>query len=272
MTLRPTSSAKHAKDGRTIFSMSRLRSAGSAAQPRGSSRRAKAVNFLTEPSCLSRKSVAVSNASTSCSTSEEGSPWPAKVSVQCTHALQLVFSEHTLCSSLRSEHASEELRCRRWGTHRWRAARQADHACTIAKTRAANIAASSATKKGGARKEWAVAPLSIPTTFSNSRPKMGRKWVKPVGVLNTDLPARWPKIWRLRPSAGRPGGRPLRFVVFHIKGPSAQNTKAACKAAIPASLAGTAFKLSSSSAGRLPLSSAATRAAQPASVTWVRLR
>ena len=64
--------------------------------------------------------------------SEEGSPWPAKVSVQCTHALQLVFSEHTLCSSLRSEHASEELRCRRWGTHRWRA-RQADHACTIAK-------------------------------------------------------------------------------------------------------------------------------------------
>ena len=202
------------KDGRTIFSMSRLRSAGSAAQPRGSSRRAKAVNFLTEPSCLSRKSVAVSNASTSCSTSEEGSPWPAKVSVQCTHALQLVFSEHTLCSSLRSEHASEELRCRRWGTHRWRAARQADHACTIAKTRAANIAASSATQKGGICKEG-VGP-SIPTTFSNSRPKMGRTWVKPVGVLNTDLPASWPNIWRLRPSAGRPGGRPLRFVVFHI--------------------------------------------------------
>ena len=144
--------------------------------------------------------------------SEEGSPWAAKVSVQCTHALQLVFSEHTLCSSLRSEHAGEELRCWRWGLHRWRA-RQADHACTIAKTRAANIAASSATKKGGARKEW---PVSIPTTFSNSRPKMGRKWVKRVGVLNTDLPALWPNIWRLRPSAGRPGGRPLRFVVFHI--------------------------------------------------------
>ena len=136
--------------------------------------------------------------------SEEGSPWPAKVSVQCTHALQLVFSEHTLCSSLRSEHASEELRCRRWGTHRWRAARQADHACTIAKTRAATPS-------------FCTFSNSRPKmTFSNSRPKMGRKWVKQVGVLKTDLPASWPNIWRLRPSAGRPGGRPLRFVVFHI--------------------------------------------------------
>ena len=202
MTLRPTSSAKHAKDGRTIFSMSRLRSAGSAAaQPRGSSRRAKAVNFLTEPSCLSRKSVAVSNASTSCSTSEEGSPWPAKVSVQCTHALQLVFSEHTLCSSLRSEHAGEELRCWRWGLHRWRA-RQADHACTIAKTRAANTWRFLAKKKGGARKEWP----RMPTTFANSRPKLGRIWVitsggvkhGPTGQLAEHLAPqalRWPTRW-----------------------------------------------------------------------------
>ena len=78
------------KDGRTIFSMSRLRSAGSAAQPRDSSRRAKAVNFLTEPSCLSRK----------------------RRSIQCQHIVfnlrapkkappgqpKLVFSAHTLCS------------------------------------------------------------------------------------------------------------------------------------------------------------------------------
>ena len=56
--------------------------------------------------------------------------------------------EHALCSSLRSEHAGEELRCRRWGLHCW-TARQADQAsCTIAKTRAANIACASA--NGGA--------------------------------------------------------------------------------------------------------------------------
>ena len=55
MTLGTVTIGQARKDGRTIFSTSRLRSAGSAAQPRGSSRRAKAVNFLTEPSCLSRK-------------------------------------------------------------------------------------------------------------------------------------------------------------------------------------------------------------------------
>ena len=145
MTLRPTSSAKHAKDGRTIFSMSRLRSAGSAAaQPRGSSRRAKAVNFLTERGLEQQASIRL-------------------VLEVLAGSLSLLHNrlrrEHALCSSLRSEHAGEELRCWRWGLHRWRA-RQADHACTIAKTRAANIAASSATKKGGgAWKEW---PFSIP--------------------------------------------------------------------------------------------------------------
>ena len=110
--------------------------------------------------------------------------------------------EHALCSSLRSEHAGEELRCRRWGTHRWRAARQADHACTIAKTRAANTWRFLAKKKGGARKEWP----RMPTTFANSRPKLGRIWVitsggvkhGPTGQLAEHLAPqalRWPTRW-----------------------------------------------------------------------------
>ena len=138
--------------------------------------------------------------------SEEGSPWPAKVSVQCTHALQLVFSEHTLCSSLRSEHASEELRCRRWGTHRWRAARQADHACTIAKTRAANIAASSATK--GCKEGVAASQRWFQ--------RVERKWVIIRGDVNHGPTGQLAELWRLRPSAGRSIGRPLRCGVFHI--------------------------------------------------------
>ena len=55
MTLRTVTIGQARKDGRTIFSTSRLRSAGSAAQPRSSSCRTKAVTFLTGPSCLSRK-------------------------------------------------------------------------------------------------------------------------------------------------------------------------------------------------------------------------
>ena len=88
MTLGTVTIGQARKDGRTIFSMSRLRSAGSAAQPRSSSCRTKAVTFLTGPSCLSRK----------------------RRSIQCQH-----------------------LNLRR-------------RFPTIAKTRAANIAASSATK------------------------------------------------------------------------------------------------------------------------------
>ena len=166
--------------------------------------------------------------------SEEGSPWAAKVSVQCTHALQLVFSEHTLCSSLRSEHASEELRCRRWGTHRWRAARQADHACTIAKTRAANIAASSATKKGGM--QGRSGPSAYRTTFSNIRPeswtKMGETsgGVKhgPTGRLAEHLAPqalRWPTRWPTpeiccfphRAWGPRPAGRYIDPALFLLK-------------------------------------------------------
>ena len=69
-------------------------------------------------------------------------------------------------------------------------------------------------KKGGCKE--GVALQHTGRRFQILDRKVGRKWVKPVGVLNTDLPAGWPNIWRLRPSAGRPGGRPLRFVVFHI--------------------------------------------------------
>ena len=60
-----------------------------------------------------------------------------------------------LCSSLRSGHAGEELRCRRWGLHPWRP-RQADHARTIAKTRAANISPVLGQKPGGCKEysQW----------------------------------------------------------------------------------------------------------------------
>ena len=61
-------------------------------------------------------------------------------------------------------------------------------------------------KKGGCKE--GVARQHTPTTFSNSRPKMGRKWVKPVGVLNTDLPALWPNIWRSGPPLADPVADP----------------------------------------------------------------
>ena len=140
--------------------------------------------------------------------------WPRGRSAPPYVFFLLLLINDPPASGLRSEHASEELRCRRWGTHRWRA-RQADHACTIAKKKRVRPPSRLARpqKKGV---QGRSGPSAYRRRFSNSRPKMRRKWVKRVGVLNTDLPALWPNIWRLSPSAGRPGGRPLRFIVFHI--------------------------------------------------------
>ena len=106
---------------------------------------------------------------------------------------------------LRGEHAGEELRCRRWGLHPWRA-RQADHPRTIAKTRAANIAASSATK--GCKEGVA----SSQRWFQ----RVERKWVIIRGDVNHGPTGQLAELWRLRPSAGRSIGRPLRCGVFHI--------------------------------------------------------
>ena len=75
------------KDGRTIFSMSRLRSAGSAAQPRGSSRRAKAVNFLTERGLESSKPPYASSSRSLPAASPQPQP-PAQQAALRTRALQ----------------------------------------------------------------------------------------------------------------------------------------------------------------------------------------
>ena len=106
---------------------------------------------------------------------------------------------------LRGEHAGEELRCRRWGLHPWRA-RQADHPRTIAKTRAANIAASSATK--GCKEGVAACQRWFQ--------RVERKWVIIRGDVNHGPTGQLAELWRLRPSPGRSIGRPLRCGVFHI--------------------------------------------------------
>ena len=97
--------AKLGRHGRTNFSMSRLRSAGSPA--RSCCRGGKAVSLLSkEPSSL-------------------------VLLVRATGGLSLLHNrlrrEHAFRSSRRSMHAGEGLLCRRWGLHGWRA-RVADHA------------------------------------------------------------------------------------------------------------------------------------------------
>ena len=97
--------AKLGRHGRTNFSMSRLRPAGSPA--RSCCRGGKAVSLLSkEPSSL-------------------------VLLVRATGGLSLLHNrlrrEHALRSSRRSMHAGEGLLCRRWGLHGWRA-RVADHA------------------------------------------------------------------------------------------------------------------------------------------------
>ena len=90
----------------------------------------------------------------------------------------------------------------------WRA-RQADHPRTIAKTRAANIAASSATK--GCKEGVAACQRWFQ--------RVERKWVIIRGDVNHGPTGQLAELWRLRPSAGRSIGRPLRCGVFHIAPP-----------------------------------------------------
>ena len=100
----------------------------------------------------------------------------------------------------------------------WRA-RQADHPRTIAKTRAANIAASSATK--GCKEGVAACQRWFQ--------RVERKWVIIRGDVNHGPTGQLAELWRLRPSPGRSIGRPLRCGVFHIvNGPCSGVVVAPC--------------------------------------------
>ena len=137
----PTVVGQARKDGRTIFSMSRLRSAGSAAQPRGSSRRAKAVNFLTERGLESSKPPYASSsrslpaASASCTTGCAENTRSAAASEASMPARSFVVGDG-VC--IVGERAKPTTRAR------------------LPKRVRPTHGASSAKKKGGARKEWPV--------------------------------------------------------------------------------------------------------------------
>ncbi len=178
------------KDGRTIFSMSRLRSAGSAAQPRGSSRRAKAVNFLTERGLESSKPPYASSsrslpaASASCTTGCAENTRSAAASEASMPARSFVVGDGVCIVGERAKPTTRARLPKACGQH-------------IALPRP---------KKGGVQGRSGPYPNSMPTTFANSRPKMGRIWVitsggvkhGPTGQLAEHLAPqalRWPTRW-----------------------------------------------------------------------------
>ena len=96
-------------------------------------------------------------------------------------------------------------------------------------------------KPGGARQEW-------PAAFKKAYPALvsgfnvERKWVITRGGVNHGPTGELAELWRLRPSAGRPIGRPLRCGVFDIAlvaWPDEGLVRARCKVKIYRTATGT---------------------------------